>query len=157
MRNVYEMQSRWDLRASREEVWDALAALLDSEDPMAWWPSVRVESYVDDELVVLASSHLGYTLKFRLYDLAQSRPESMTVLSDGDLRGGGTMTFSEVSAASSALNVQWNVSVDRAWMRATSWILRPIFVLGHHLVMNQGEKNFNRWLATRGTGQPRRQ
>lgn len=156
MRNVYELHSRWDLVVSREVLWDGLESLLDSDDPMAWWPSVHVASYADGTLDVRASSHLGYTLRFRLHDLETHRPEAMTVASDGDLRGSGTLSFSDVSPDRSAIDIQWNVSVDRAWMKATSWVLRPIFALGHHLVMAQGEKRLNQWLTMRETGSPHR-
>jgi hypothetical protein len=154
VRNVYELQSRWELGEGRETVWDGLEELLKSEDPMSWWPSVHVESRVRDDLNVRASSHLGYSLRFRIHDLRADRPDTMTVRSDGDLRGSGFLTFVDISSERSAIDVQWNVSVDRRWMRATSWILRPVFGLGHRLVMAQGEKNLNRWLATRATGSP---
>lgn len=155
MRNVYELHSRWDLAADRDTVWDALEELLASDDPMAWWPSVTVVSKVGDDLNVAARSVLGYRLHFRLYGLAWSRPDSMTVESDGDLRGRGDLTFGTVGDQHSTIDIQWNVSVDRAWMRATSLLLRPAFTLGHHLVMAQGQKRLNRWLAMRATGSPR--
>lgn len=155
MRNVYELHSRWELGVSRDEVWDGLEELLASDDPMSWWPSVHVEDRHGHDLDVRASSHLGYTLRFRLHDLVTDRPNTLAIASDGDLRGNGVLTIAEVSANSSAIEVQWNVSVDRAWMKATSWLLRPVFGLGHRLVMNQGEKRLNRWLTTRATGSPR--
>lgn len=155
MRNVYELHSRWELGLSRDDVWDGLEELLASDDPMSWWPSVHVEDRTDGDLNVRASSHLGYGLRFRIHDLQTDRPNSLTIASDGDLRGHGVLTFAEVSTHGSAIDVQWNVSVDRAWMKATSWLLRPVFALGHHLVMAQGEKRLNQWLATRATESPR--
>lgn len=155
MRNVYELHSRWDMSASRDAVWNGLEELLASDDPMSWWPAVRVERREGDDLNVRASSHLGYTLRFRLHDLQTHRPETLTIASDGDLRGHGTLTFAESSDSSSTIDVQWNVSVDRTWMKATSWLLRPVFGLGHGLVMAQGEKRLNRWLTMRATGSPR--
>lgn len=152
MRNAYEMHSRWELSASRDDVWDGLEELLASDDPMSWWPAVTVENRVGDDLNVRASSHLGYTLRFRLHDLRTDRPGTMTIASDGDLRGHGTLTFVSISDSSSAIDVQWNVSVDRTWMKATSWLLRPVFGLGHSLVMAQGEKRLDRWLAMRAKG-----
>lgn len=152
MRNVYELHSRWDLGSSRDDVWVGLEELLASDDPMSWWPSVHVVDRHGDDLFVRASSHLGYALRFRIHDLQANRPDSMTIASDGDLRGSGTLSFAEVSESSSLIDIQWDVSVDRAWMRATSWLLWPVFGLGHRLVMAQGEKKLNQWLATRATG-----
>lgn len=150
MANVYALTSRWEINTGRDELWDVLEQLLATTDPMPWWRSVQV---VDNDGTVMnlkASSQLGYTLHFRLYELVARRPDTLTFASDGDLRGSGTMTFRSVSADASALEFQWNVSADRAWMRATSLVLRPLFVLGHHLVMAEGEKNLNAWLAKRG-------
>jgi hypothetical protein len=36
-------------------------------------------------------------------------------------------------------------------MRWTAWVLRPVFVAGHHIVMRQGEKHLNEWLHAQRT------
>ncbi|MEO6473202.1 MAG: hypothetical protein ABIR57_14475 [Aeromicrobium sp.] len=157
MRNVYEFRSRWEIPTSRDDLWDAIEVLLASDNPMPWWTAVSVLDYRGGDLLLRAKSHIGYTLEFRLNDLVATRPETMTFDSDGDLRGSGNLSFVDIDADRSAIDIHWHVGVDRAWMKATSWILRPVFTLGHHLVMNQGERKFNSWLATQGTGSPRRQ
>lgn len=152
MANVYEMTSRWEINASREQMWDVFDELLASSDPLPWWTSLKVVSNDGTTMVLKARSPVGYTLRFRVHDLVATRPDLLTYASDGDLRGSGSTTFRSVSTNACSLEFQWNVSVDRAWMRATSLVLRPIFVLGHDLLMAQGEKNLNKWLATRGRG-----
>jgi hypothetical protein len=47
------------------------------------------------------------------------------------------------------MDIDWRVATDRRWMRWTGWLLRPVFVAGHHLIMRQGEKNLNAWLSAR--------
>jgi hypothetical protein len=149
--NTYRMTSRWDIRTSREALWDVFDELLDSPDPMPWWSAVKVVSNDGISMSLKARSPIGYTLRFRVHDLVASKPDTLTYASDGDLRGSGSTTFRSVSADACALDFAWAVSVDRAWMRATSLVLRPLFVLGHNAVMAQGEKRLNAWLATRAT------
>lgn len=149
--SIYEMHSRWRVAMGREELWDIVEAQLDSADPMPWWQSLKVISNEDGILQVKARSSIGYTLRFRIHDLVTERPERLSYASDGDLRGTGMTSFRMIDRDTCALDFEWNVSVDRSWMRRTSWVLRPLFVLGHHLVMAQGERSFNRWLARRGT------
>lgn len=146
MNSEYAFGSRWLVERSRDSLWDALEALLASEDPMPWWPSVQVTAYDGSSLDLRATSRLGYALTFRLHDLETVRPTQLTFASAGELHGSGTVTFDDLGRHSSAMNIDWRVSTDKPWMRRTSWLLRPMFVLGHHLVMRQGEKHLNAWL-----------
>jgi len=146
------MSSRWEITASRKELWEVFEELLDSPDPLPWWSALEVVSNDGTEMNLKARSPIGYSLRFRVHDLVVQMPDTLTYASDGDLRGSGSTTFRYVTPDSCALDFRWNVSVDRAWMRGTSLVLRPLFVMGHDLVMAQGEKNLNEWLATRGRG-----
>lgn len=149
MANAYKMTSRWDIQVSRDALWEVFDEILDSPDPMPWWSEVRVISNDGTSMSLEARSPIGYTLRFRVHDLVADKPDTLTYASDGDLRGSGSTTFRSISADSCVLHFAWDVSVDRAWMRATSLVLRPLFILGHNAVMAQGEKKFNGWLATR--------
>lgn len=150
MNSDYAFRSRWLIARGRESLWDALESLLASDDPMSWWPSVQVTAYDGDRLEVRAASRFGYGLTFRLADLQTSRPTRLTLVSEGELRGTGDVTFDDLGAHESAMHIYWLVSTDKAWMRRTSWLLRPVFVLGHNLVMRQGEKHLNAWLRAQG-------
>jgi hypothetical protein len=146
MNSHYLLVSQWRVNLSRDALWDVLQALLETSNPLSWWPSVQVTSYDGDSLDVRAKSGLGYSVTFRLYDLQVHRPDRLTLSSEGDLRGSGEVTFVELGTESSGMNIDWRVSTDRRWMRWTSWLLRPVFVAGHHIVMRQGEKHLNEWL-----------
>ena len=146
MNSDYEFRSRWLIGRSRESLWDAVELLLASDDPMQWWPSVQVNAYDGHSLDVRATARLGYALTFRLAELQALRPGQLSFVSDGELRGTGLVTFDDLGAENSAMDIEWLVSTDKAWMRRTSWLLRPVFVLGHNLVMRQGEKHLNAWL-----------
>lgn len=146
MNSDFHFRSHWPISRSRESLWDALESLLASDDPMPWWPSVQVTAYDGSSLDLRAKSHLGYALTFRLAELQTARPNKLTFISKGELRGNGLVTFEDLGVANSAMDIDWVVSTDKAWMRRTSWLLRPVFVLGHNLVMRQGEKHLNAWL-----------
>ncbi|MEV7396427.1 hypothetical protein [Aeromicrobium sp. NPDC092404] len=146
MNSDYVLVSRWQVERSRDALWDVLEALLATPDPLPWWPSVQVTAYDGDDLDLRAASVFGYAVRFRLGDLVVERPHRLSFTSEGDLRGRGEVTFVELTPKSSAMDIDWRVATDRRWMRWTAWILRPVFVAGHHVVMRQGEKHLNRWL-----------
>ncbi len=147
MNSSYTFHSRWQVACSRDVLWDELEALLAGDDPMVWWGSVETVSYDGANLSVRARSRFGYQLSFRLQDLRLVRPDRLSFGSVGDLAGAGDVTFEEGGPMESYMDIDWQVTADRRWMRATSWLLRPVFVAGHHLVMRQGEKHLNAWLA----------
>lgn len=148
MANAYEMHSRWQVDLSRDDMWDMVEQHLTSTNPMPWWDLLQTVSNSGDELHLKARSPVGYTLRFRIHDLVTDRPNLLKYASDGDLRGRGTTTFHAIDESSCRLDFTWNVDIGRPWMRATSAAMRPLFVLGHNLVMAQGERNLNRWIAT---------
>jgi len=148
MNSDYVLVSRWRVHRDRESLWDVLEALLETSDPLPWWPSVQVTAYDGDNLDLRAASGLGYSVTFRLANLQSSRPERLSFTSEGDLRGSGEVRFLELASDSSEMDIDWRVATDRRWMRWTAWILRPVFVAGHHIVMRQGEKHLNAWLHT---------
>jgi hypothetical protein len=149
MNSHYSLVSRWTVAATRTDLWDALDELLAGSNPMVWWPAVQVTDYDGRSMTVRTVSPFGYTLTFSLRDLAVRRPDLMTFTADGDLRGRGRVTFADHRPSTCAMSMDWEVDADRRWMRWTSWLLRPAFVLGHRLVMRQGEKHLNAWLARR--------
>lgn len=143
----YAFVSRWTVARSRESLWDVLEDLLATDDPMPWWPAVQVQSYDGTSMTVRAASAFGYALTFSMTDLDVRRPDRLTFQANGDLRGSGAVTFVDADATSCVMEIDWRVVTDRRWMRLTGWFLRPIFRAGHTLIMRQGEKHLNTWLA----------
>lgn len=144
----YVFVSRWTIARSRDSLWDVLDDLLATDDPMVWWPSVTVQRYDGSAMTVRAASAFGYSLTFELADLEARRPDRLTFAATGDLRGHGVVTFVDQGCDGCEMEIDWRVEADRRWMRWTGWLLRSLFVAGHALIMRQGEKNLNRWLAT---------
>ncbi len=149
MNSTYEFHSRWRVVVGRDTLWDELELLLASDDPMAWWGSVDVVDYDGSNLSLRAKSRFGYRLTFQLKHLQLRRPETLSFESEGDLRGTGVVTFVDGdNGQSSTMDIVWTVATDRRWMQWSGWLLRPVFVAGHHLIMRQGEKHLNDWLST---------
>lgn len=147
MTSSYVFVSRWSIARSRDSLWDVLDDLLATDDPMVWWPSVSVQRYDGSVMTVRAASAFGYSLTFDLADLEASRPDRLTFNATGDLRGRGVVTFADHGPRRCEMDIDWRVDTDRRWMRWTGWLLRPLFVAGHALIMRQGEKKLNAWLA----------
>lgn len=147
MSSDYVFVSRWIVPRTRESLWDVLEGLLDTDDPMVWWPAVNVQDYDGDKMTVRAASAFGYSLTFTLTDLTAQRPDRLTFAARGDLRGAGVVTFEESDASSCTMEIDWQVRADRRWMRWSGWLLRPLFRAGHTIIMRQGEKHLNAWLS----------
>lgn len=152
MKSDYVLVSQWTIARSRDSLWDELEALLETDDPMPWWPSVQVTGYDGAALDLRASSGLGYAVRFRLSNLEAHRPDRLTFRASGDLQGSGEVTFTPRGDDRVTMDIDWRVATEKRWMRWSAWLLRPVFVAGHHVVMRSGEKHLNRWLGSRDPG-----
>lgn len=150
----YSFSSRWHLDASQERVWATFEERLASEDPFVWWPGMHSERRGGDDIHVVAASPVGYALRFRLHDLVQTPITSVTLRSDGDLRGSAALELSPVDDENSTIDVTWRVDVTPRWMRMSGIALRPLFVLAHDAVMRAGERGLNARLAAERDSDP---
>ncbi len=142
----FEFRTTWDVPCGRRQLWKHLDALVDSDDPMIWWPSVQVTESRPGRVSLRTRSAFGYHLNFRLTDLVLLEPDEMRFAADGDLAGRGVVTFVDDGPGRTSMLIDWQVSMVRPWMRRTSWLLRPVFTVAHRLVMREGERRFAGWL-----------
>jgi len=142
----YSFSSRWHLAASQERVWQAFEELLPTENPFVFWPGMRSDRRGSADIHVTAGSPVGYTLRFRVYDVEPTPMERVTLRADGDLLGRATMQLGGVDDLNSTIDVSWHVDVTQPWMRRMRFVLRPVFVLAHDAVMRAGERGLNTWL-----------
>lgn len=145
MKSDYVLVSRWTVPMSRARLWEVIDELLASDDPFVWWPAVHVSGYDGSSANVRASSAFGYALTFTLSDLQTHRPHTLTFAATGDLRGSGVVSFVDAGDGSCLIDIDWRVVTEPGWMRCTGWLLRPVFVAGHHIVMRQGQRHFAAW------------
>lgn len=119
---------------------------------MIWWPSVHATESIPGRLSLRARSRFGYSLDFRLTHLKLEQPERMRFAAEGDLAGHGVIMFEDRGPAQTAMLIDWQVDTSRAWMRRTSWLLRPVFTLAHHRIMHEGERRFAGWVIDQPAG-----
>lgn len=143
---MYRFRSVWRLPRSREDLWDEIESLLRSQNPVPWWGAVTAVASRPDGYDLVARSCVGYRLRFTLHDLDLDRPTAMTFRSRGDLVGQAALAFADDGADRTRVTIDWRVDVTVDWMRRTEWMLRPVFVLAHTVIMASGERRLRRWL-----------
>lgn len=143
----YDLVSTWIFAAPLDDVWAVFEGLVDEPDPFVWWPDLSVEARGDDWLRVVTRSHLGYRLRFRLHTVRTEPPHTITIASTGDLTGSGRIALVADGAGGTRVQIDWAVCANRAWMRWTGPVLRPVFVASHRFVMRRGERALRAWLG----------
>lgn len=142
----YSFVSVWRAPVPRELLWRRMEEMIDRDDPVLWWGSVRVVARRADALDLEAVSALGYRLRFTVDELSLQPMDVMTLRSRGDLDGSARFTFLADGPENSRLRIEWNVIATRAWMRWTDPVLRPAFLAAHWLIMRHGERRLKDWL-----------
>jgi hypothetical protein len=130
-----------------------MEAMLRPGADLSWWPALDVQMpfrrlVVGERLVVAVGSPLLYRLRMLVTITSLEAGTSLAVSSDGDLSGRGRIDVQPDGATASVLTIHWDVSTRKAWMNATAWLLRPVFVWAHQHVMRRGEEQLRRVLAT---------
>jgi uncharacterized protein YndB with AHSA1/START domain len=138
----YRFVTEWQIRASIEDVWEAILA---SEKWPSWWKGVvSVTELVSGDEVGIGGkrryvwrSKLPYTLAF---DMETTIVEPMSRLegrASGELEGSGAWEFSEADGLTTACYT-WHVRTTRPWMNLLAPLLRPAFAWNHDYVMKAG-------------------
>jgi uncharacterized protein YndB with AHSA1/START domain/mannose-6-phosphate isomerase-like protein (cupin superfamily) len=131
---AYVFVDEWDVAASPEAVFDALA---DARTYPQWWTPVyiQVESDGPAELGSESRQHfkgrLPYHLHTRSVITELDPPARITADVDGDLRGRGTWTLTPI-AGGTHVRFDWQVHADRALLKALTPALRPLFRWNHN-------------------------
>ncbi len=153
----FHFLSRWQVRADRRRVWDAL---VDFQRWPEWWPGLRDVEQLrpggPDGIGQKATSHwqapLGYHLEITIEAVERAEPDRLKGIASGDLEGFGSWDLTaadqpagEPPAAGdpvpggwTTVCFRWAVSPTRRWMIALVPIARPLFVKGHDHVMEGG-------------------
>lgn len=141
----FHFLSRWQVRADRRRVWDAL---VDFRRWPEWWPGLRDVEQLrpggPDGIGQKATSHwqapLGYHLEITIEAIERVEPDRLKGIASGDLEGFGSwdLAAAEEPAGWTTVCFRWQVSPTRRWMLALVPIARPLFVKGHDHVMEGG-------------------
>lgn len=150
----FVLTSRWRLDTSPEAVWQLLT---DIEAWPAWWRYVRrvrriersATSPVGDVAELVWGSALLYGIRLRVTTLAAERPTRLEGQSQGDLNGFGIWLLDAATDAGVDVTYRWEVVLERPWMRALSFLLRPVFEWNHFVIMRAGAAGMARRLGCR--------
>jgi hypothetical protein len=142
-RTDYHLQTRWELEATPQEVFDLIA-----EGPSypRWWPSVFLEARIvepGDEhgvgrvVEVRTAAFLLFALSWSYRVSAARSPERLAVETSGDLEGIGLWTF-EPSDRRTVARFNWRGAVTRSPFRQLPTFLGLVFRACYRWAMERG-------------------
>jgi uncharacterized protein YndB with AHSA1/START domain len=130
----YEFVDEWDVDAPRESVF---AAIADARSYPTWWKPVylSVESSGEPALGSESRQHfkgrLPYHLRTRSRITRLEAPEAIGAEVDGDLRGTGLWTLTELPGGGTHVRFDWRVHADRPLLRLLTPVLRRALRWNH--------------------------
>jgi len=143
MPGTYHFVSRWRVRATVPEVQDIIGQPL--EYPR-WWPSVYLaarETTWPGSLIRRVEFHtrgmLPYTLIWEAAAVERT-PERIVIEASGDLEGQGVWSFLQDGDYVN-ITFEWDVDVNKSFVRYMTPVLRPVFEANHRWSMEQGESS----------------
>ena len=155
MPHRFVLISRWRLdTATADAAWQLL---IDIEAWPSWWPCVRrarrIERAPASPLGDVAELHWAsamlYPIRLRVTTIAAERPHRLEGYARGDLQGVGTWLLDDVDGGGVDVTYRWEVVLERRWMRALSFLLRPLFEWNHFKLMRAGAHGMARRLGCR--------
>jgi len=144
-RNFYAFRSEWVLASPVDDVYVALAQLV--EYP-SWWPEVRSVRQVSPETFeLLCRSLLPYDLAF---SSRQTRKDPAARVLEaalaGDLAGFSRWTLTGRAEGTLAV-FEEEVTAEKALLRRMGRVARPAFQANHALMMRHGRQGLRTFLA----------
>ena len=130
----YSFVDEWDVDAPRESVF---AAIADARSYPEWWKPVylEVESEGEPEVGKESRQHfkgrLPYHLRTRSRITRLEAPHVIGADVDGDLRGTGLWTLTELPDGGTHVRFDWRVHADRRLLRLLTPVLRRALRWNH--------------------------
>jgi mannose-6-phosphate isomerase-like protein (cupin superfamily)/uncharacterized protein YndB with AHSA1/START domain len=130
----YLFVDEWDVDAPREAVYRAIS---DGRTYPQWWKPVYIAVDADGEPEVGKQSrqHFKGRLPYHLHTRSTiTRLEAPSIIEadvDGDLRGHGKWTLTELPGGGTHVRFDWQVFADKALLRVLTPLLRPAFRWNH--------------------------
>ena len=144
-RNEYRFRTRWTFSAAPDDVFAALAELVDYP---TWWPEVRVTTVLDaDRCQMTIRSVLPYDLSFVT---ARSRLDRhagiLEAALSGDLQGVSRWTVAASPNGTVAVFDE-TVVAHKALLRRLALVARPAFRANHAVMMSHGRRGLAAYVA----------
>jgi len=150
----YRFETRWRVYGTPEEVFDVLS---DPSQLPRWWPSVYLAVEEIDppsadgsgrRVALLTRGWLPYELGWILRVAESRRPDSITVVAEGDLEGRGVWTI-ESDGAWVSVTFEWEVDANKPLLRTFAPLFAPAFQANHRWAMARGGESLEIELARR--------
>jgi uncharacterized protein YndB with AHSA1/START domain len=130
----YLFVDEWDVAAPRASVF---AAISDARTYPAWWKPVYIDVEADGDAEVgkVSRQHFKGRLPYHLRTTSTitrlEPPHIVEADVDGDLRGHGKWTLTDLPGGGTHVRFDWQVFADKPLLRVLTPILRPAFRWNH--------------------------
>jgi len=130
----YVFVDEWDVDEHRETVF---AAIADARSYPQWWKPVYIDVEADGAPALGKESRqhfkgrLPYHLHTRSRIVRLESPHAIEGEVDGDLRGHGRWTLSELPGGGTHVRFDWRVHADRTLLKLLTPVLRPALRWNH--------------------------
>jgi len=153
--DTFRFDEEWNIPgAAPEEVYDVLAR---GELLPLWWRGVYLQAeplepgagpHVGAKFRAKARGFLPYKLTFVIetVELVPNRSVAVKVLGDFDGRWRATLSPKN---GGTHVDLVWETTLKRPWMRHLAPILRPMFARNHYWTTPRGEAGLKAYLAER--------
>jgi len=151
-KHIYYFVSNWSITAPLEHAADTIA---DYRHWTTWWRGLEsatvlhAEPSVGAQVACIWKSATGYRLHSTVTITAYRHNQYIAFDSTGDLVGSGEWHFEPIDDSHTGMRIVWNVHSEKWWMNAFAWLLRPLFVKNHDLLMAAGERGLNDFLQNK--------
>ena len=142
--------SNWHVAAPTDAAFDCLS------DPAAlsdWWPGFRTARTETAPTPVGRAARIEVrsippiVLRFELRIVSAAQNQELGAVARGDLEGSARVQFGAAETGT-RITFDWDVTLERPWLRPLSSALRPLFVFSHELMMRRGERGLNEFLRS---------
>jgi carbon monoxide dehydrogenase subunit G len=143
----------WEFESPIDKVWEMINH---PEQWPQWWQNCKnVEKLREGDATGVGAvqrfsmqTQLPYTLRFEVVSTLSEPPKVLAGDVQGQLQGTVRWELSE-SGDITTIRYFWDVEPTRAWMRAVSPLMRPIFAWNHRSMMRNAARGLSKMIGAR--------
>lgn len=151
MATPYSFITYWEIKAPVEQVWHLI---YNSTEWVSWWKGVvnvveleqGNENGIDSIRRYTWKSKLPYTLSFDMRLTECEYCKKLSGIAFGELEGNGTWIFKEKDGIT-VVTYYWNIVTNKTWMNSLAFLLKPIFIYNHNILMRWGKEGLEQKLG----------